>query len=310
MGKRLHTGIGVAVLPLPLLLIVGFFFGVLPLFMMLDLQQVDWRELLADRDLWIAAVGCQIAAALTLLLNQLDWVRMVSNRNTLVLQQVGLLCACWGAMILVGFFLAPYIPRLIYGPLLIVTYAAATVALELAPARVLELLARISGPRDKALSAKPVPPASNARTEGPRIAVESQRATQGTRSLSSWLLPLVGVVCAVFGAIGIWGPFDVTLNGVATTAKVIEHHATSSRSASIVAQVEVAVPNARGFKTEIYDGLGMGMWEDGGTVNVMCTKLRGSYLNCELDSAWDRWLMPLALFAIGVASLWAWQRRS
>ena len=43
----------------------------------------------------------------------------------------------WGALVLVGFFLSPYIPHLIYGPLLIVIYAVATVALELAPHRVM-----------------------------------------------------------------------------------------------------------------------------------------------------------------------------
>jgi len=59
--------------------------------------------------------------------------------------QVALFGTRWGAMILIGFFLAPYIPRLIYGPLLIVTYAVATIALELAPARVLGLLARLTG---------------------------------------------------------------------------------------------------------------------------------------------------------------------
>ena len=111
---------------------------------MLDIQGVPWRTFLSDKDLYIA-VGCQFAGAVTLLMNELNWVRTVDDSKPLFQHQVALLGARWGAMILIGFFLTPIIPRLIYGPLLIVTYAVATVALELAPARVLDLLARWTG---------------------------------------------------------------------------------------------------------------------------------------------------------------------
>src|SRR6266567_831122 len=53
-GKRLRIFVGIVTLPLPLLLLIGFFFGILPLFVMLDLQGVHWSEFLADRNLWIA----------------------------------------------------------------------------------------------------------------------------------------------------------------------------------------------------------------------------------------------------------------
>ena len=156
-GKRLRIFMGVAALPLPLLLIIGFFFGILPLFVMLDMQSVRWGDFLADRDLWIA-VACQFAAALTLLVNQLGWVRSLEDPQRFFKYQLGLLCARWGAMMLVGFFAGAVIPRSIYGPLLIITYAAATVALELAPSRVMELLGRWLG-RDE-ISKVAKPPAS------------------------------------------------------------------------------------------------------------------------------------------------------
>src|SRR6266567_726881 len=77
-GKRLRIFVGIVTLPLPLLLLIGFFFGILPLFVMLDLQGVHWSEFLADRNLWIA-VACQFAGAFTLLINQLGWVRTLDD---------------------------------------------------------------------------------------------------------------------------------------------------------------------------------------------------------------------------------------
>jgi hypothetical protein len=47
LAKRLRTGIRLVVTPLPFLPAVGFFYGILPLFVMLDLQQVIWSELFA-----------------------------------------------------------------------------------------------------------------------------------------------------------------------------------------------------------------------------------------------------------------------
>jgi hypothetical protein len=159
LGKRLRTDVGIIISPLPFLLIVGFFFGVLPLFVMLDLQQVWWGELLHDRDMWIG-VGCQFAGAVTLLVNELGWVRTLDDPKRFFKFQFGLLSLRWGAMILIGFFLAPYIPLIIYGPLLIATYAAMTAALELAPARMLDavesLLGRLNDRGDRGSAATPV----------------------------------------------------------------------------------------------------------------------------------------------------------
>src|SRR5450432_3366018 len=49
LDKRLRTWAGVLAVPIPFLLIVGFFFGVLPLFVMLDIQDVPWTRFLSNR---------------------------------------------------------------------------------------------------------------------------------------------------------------------------------------------------------------------------------------------------------------------
>ena len=66
-----------------------------------------------------------------------------------VFKNVGSSWFSLGVNVLIGFFLSPYIPRVIYGPLLIVTYAVATAALELAPQRVMALLAALGDSRRK-----------------------------------------------------------------------------------------------------------------------------------------------------------------
>ena len=89
-------------------------------------------------------------------MNQLDWVRTLDDRRQFFKHQLGLLATRWGAIVLVGFFLTPLIPMAIYGPLLIVVYAAATIALELAPGPVLNALARWTGAGATAAVAKSV----------------------------------------------------------------------------------------------------------------------------------------------------------
>lgn len=327
LGKRLRTGIGVALAPIPFLLIVGFFFGVLPLFVMLDMQNVFWREFLTDRDLWIA-VGCQFAAAMGLLSNQLKFAREIDDPTRLFRHQIALFGARWGAMILIGFFLAAYIPRSIYGALLIVTYALATIALELAPERSLELIARVTGRSGKPAGAR-VAPASIAAQQETRPRPVATRApatsasgaerarpavdTQGdgrVRRLPSWLLLLFAAAFAVLCAIGSWNALDVALHGVAAPARVIEHHATSARSASIVGQVEVAIPGQRAFRTEVYDGWGVGTWADGGTIDLVCLKARTDFPQCEVHSTWSRWLLPSVFLLIGLGFAYLWRRAS
>jgi hypothetical protein len=142
LGKRLRTWCGVFIFPIPVLAVVCFFFGVLPLFVMLDIQAVPWSTFLYDRDLWIA-VACQFFGAFMLLTRLLAHVGPADEPTKYMKTMLVPLAVRWGAMVLVGFFLSPYIPRVIYGPLLIVTYAVATAALELAPQRVMALLAKL-----------------------------------------------------------------------------------------------------------------------------------------------------------------------
>jgi hypothetical protein len=121
----------------------------------------------------------------------------------------------------------------------------------------------------------------------------------------SWIALIAGVAVAVVGAIGLWTELGVTLHGIQTTAKVIEHHhaTASGRMASIVAQVEVAVPNRRAFRAEVEDQFAVAEWVDGGTVNVICTKLA----HCEMDSMLDRWLTPALFLVVGLGVV-RWRR--
>jgi hypothetical protein len=141
---RLRSWLRVIAMPLPALAILGFFFGILPLFVMLDSQDVSWGEFLRDPQLW-HGVALQFVLALVLMLQQLAWIRAVPDRNGYLRFQLACLGARWGAMVLVGFFLLPYIPRVVYGPLLVAVYAAMTAALELAPGRVLAWIGRRIG---------------------------------------------------------------------------------------------------------------------------------------------------------------------
>ena len=284
------------------MLVIGFFFGVLPLFVMLDLQEVAWREVLVDRGMWIS-VACQFAGALTLLLNQLDWVRTVDDPRRFFKHQLGLLAVRWGAMILVGFFLSRFIPRPIYGWLLIVTYAVATAALELAPGPVLAMVARWIGAGDPPRGERP------RMQEKSRTAVDPPSAKLETGRRPSWLLLLFGAAFAVFGGIGIWSEADVSLRGVRATAKVIEVQGGIGKTKSVAANVEVGIPGQQRFRAEVHDTLGMETWTEGGSVEVVCAKLTTSFPNCELDSMLDRWLFPVLLFALGVAALWGALRR-
>jgi hypothetical protein len=122
--------------PLPTLALVGFFFGILPLFVMLDLQDVAWRDLLRDGELW-RGVALQFVLAFAVIVPR-AWQHATGGAGgTSVRLQGACLTLRWLGMIVVGFFMAPGIPRIVYGPVLIAVYAAMTAALELAPVRVL-----------------------------------------------------------------------------------------------------------------------------------------------------------------------------
>jgi hypothetical protein len=71
-----------------------------------------------------------------LMLGQLHWIAMLKDPGKLVQARTGLLFARWVAMLLVG-VLAISLPREVYLVLVVLAYAASTVALEPVPERVL-----------------------------------------------------------------------------------------------------------------------------------------------------------------------------
>jgi hypothetical protein len=93
---------------------------------------------------WAPVFGC------ALMIGQLKWIHGLDNRGGFFNFQFACLSVRWGAIVLIGFFLAEFIPNRVYGTVLIVLYAAATVALELAPTRVLALVGHFIGRPDLA----------------------------------------------------------------------------------------------------------------------------------------------------------------
>lgn len=144
-----------------------------------------------------------------------------------------------------------------------------------------------------------------------KVSRRKDTRTLSARGPASWMVVLIaGAAVAMIGAVGLWAELVMTFRGIPTTAKVIEHHhaAGSSRMASIVAQVEVAGPSGRAFRTEVDDQFPVAEWVDGGTVNVICAKLATDYPHCQLDSMLDRWLTPVAFLVVGFGLVW-WSRR-
>jgi hypothetical protein len=132
--KRLRLVVGLALLgfvgPLALAIPFGGFLAIL-----LAAQDFEWREALADRNLWIS-IGCQFLATVAFMIAQLKWILTLKDPRKLVQARTGLLFARWVVMLLVG-VLAVGLPSEIYLVLMVLAYAAGTVALELVPERVL-----------------------------------------------------------------------------------------------------------------------------------------------------------------------------
>jgi hypothetical protein len=120
---------------------------------------------------------------------------------------------------------------------------------------------------------------------------------------------LVGAVFALLGALMLWTAIESALHAVPATAKVIATEGGIGRKRSVHAQVEVTVPGQKAFRTEVEDVLGLGKWVEGGTIEVVCAKLPTGPQHCELDSALDRWLFPVIVFAVGCGALWLSLRR-
>ena len=130
------------------------------------------------------------------------------------------------------------------------------------------------------------------------------------RRVSSWMTLLVAGVFVALGAVNLRGEILYSLNGVRASGNVIEFHAASSRSHSIVAQVEVALPGVVPFRWEIDDTFGTQKWEQGGTVPLLCAHIHADHVSCVVDSWLDRFLFPSIVFALGMGIvLWTLKRR-
>jgi hypothetical protein len=156
--KRVRIVVGMAFIgfigPLMVAISFGVFLGIL-----LAFQDFAWSEALADRALWIS-IGCQFLGTVAFMMGQLRWITTLKAPGKLVKARTGLLFARWIAMLLVGVLAIP-LPREIYLAVVVLAYAAGTVALELVPERVLtainaqDLLDALT-PRDGAAIATPV----------------------------------------------------------------------------------------------------------------------------------------------------------
>jgi len=130
-----------------------------------------------------------------------------------------------------------------------------------------------------------------------------------TRVLSFWMVPLVAGVLFVLAAINFWGELHYSLNGVHTSGQVIDFHASRTRSISIVAQVEVALPGVAPFRWDVDDAFGTQNWEPGGTVPLLCAHIHADHMSCVVDSWLDRFLFPLIVLMIGAGVfLWTLKR--
>jgi len=136
------------------------------------------------------------------------------------------------------------------------------------------------------------------------VGTDSLLAKPGTRPARSWVMLLVGCVFAVLSAIQLWASIDTTLHGVATSAKVISTEGGIGGKHSVHAKIEVMGPDRKLRHTEVDDSLGLGKWVEGGTIGVVCTRLATRSPHCDLDSALDRWLLPVLFFALGCGAIW------
>ena len=129
--------------------------------------------------------------------------------------------------------------------------------------------------------------------------------------LSSWMPLLIAGAFIALSAINLWAEMLYSLNGVPASGKVIEAHAAHSRSATIEARVEVALPGVAPFRWDVEDTFGTQHWEPGGTVPLLCTHIHADHISCVVDSWLDRFLFSSIVFAIGVAvAFWTLKRRS
>ena len=139
--RRLTRGIRLAASGAMIALVIALVpFGFL-LFMLL-LQDFFWRMALYDRDLWIG-VAAQFCAAVTLLLREYGRIEADPDADRLIRARFGLVFVRWfivcGVFMLSAEFLLPFgdVGAWLFSFALVLTYALATIAMELRPEQLL-----------------------------------------------------------------------------------------------------------------------------------------------------------------------------
>ena len=123
------------------------------------------------------------------------------------------------------------------------------------------------------------------------------------KALSPRLLGLAGAVACVIGLVGLSGAARYSLFGTSVTGKTIEFHRAQARSNSVIATVEVEVPDAEPFRWEIDDWLGIGGWVEGGAAHLRCANIHSDHVSCLLDSPLEMYLQPLIFIVLGVGAM-------
>jgi glyoxylase-like metal-dependent hydrolase (beta-lactamase superfamily II) len=119
---------------------------------------------------------------------------------------------------------------------------------------------------------------------------------------------IVGGVFVLVAGVGLWAQMQYALHGVRASALIVDA-AGVSRSRSVTAQVEVALPGERPIHTEIEDSLGGQHWTPGGRTPVVCTHIHADHMTCIADLWFDRYALVLAALMAGCSALWAGLRR-
>jgi hypothetical protein len=143
---RLSRGLQLASSGAGVALVVGLVpFGFL-VFMLL-IQDFDWRDALSDPDLWIG-IGAQFCAAVTLLLREYRQIEAQTDADRIIRARFGLVFMRWvlvcGVFFVAAEFLQPQNGGLlstIFGFVLVLAYAVATIMMELQPQRLLAAFA-------------------------------------------------------------------------------------------------------------------------------------------------------------------------
>lgn len=120
-----------------------------------------------------------------------------------------------------------------------------------------------------------------------------------------WFMLLLGLFATALFGLGLWNSLQYTFAGQSATGKVLEFHATRSRSASIVGQVEVTLPGRAPFRAEVDDAIGAQDWTVGGNVSLRCAEIHSGYLSCSADMGPWRLLFPVIFVGIG-ATIVVW----